>query len=159
MTSAWTKFSGPGNVAFANAASAVTTATFDQAGPYVLRLTASDSLLSAFADVTITVNPAIVTPPTNLAPVVSAGTNQTITLPAGASLNGSVTDDGLPTGAVVTSAWTKFSGPGTVTFANASSAATTATFNQSGTVRAAADGERFAAVGVERRDDHGRRRE
>ena len=132
VTSAWTKFSGPGNVAFANAASAVTTATFDQAGPYVLRLTASDSLLSAFADVTITVNPAVVTPPTNLAPVVSAGTNQTITLPAGASLNGSVTDDGLPTGAVVTSAWTKFSGPGTVTFANAASAVTTATFDQAG---------------------------
>jgi hypothetical protein len=98
----------------------------------VLRLTASDTLLSAFADVAITVNPAVVTPPTNLAPVVSAGTSQTITLPAGASLNGSVTDDGLPTGAVVTRAWTKFSGPGNVSFVNAASAVTTATFDQAG---------------------------
>jgi hypothetical protein len=130
VTSAWTKFSGPGNVTFANAASTVTTATFDQAGSYVLRLTASDTLLSAFSDVTITVNPAVT--PTNLAPVVSAGTNQTITLPAGASLSGSVTDDGLPTGSTVTSAWTKFSGPGTVTFSNAGSAVTTATFDQAG---------------------------
>src|SRR6202041_3503430 len=33
---------------------------------------------------------------TNRAPVVSAGTNQTITLPSQAVLSGSVTDDGLP---------------------------------------------------------------
>ena len=37
----------------------------------MLRLTASDTLLTAFSDVTITVNPA---PPTNQAPVVNAGT-------------------------------------------------------------------------------------
>ena len=133
VTSTWTKFSGPGIVTFANAASAVTTATFDQAGTYVLRLTASDTLLSASSDVTITVNPPIVTPPTNQPPTVNAGANATITLPAGASLSGVVTDDGLPTGATVTSAWTKFSGPGAVTFANAASAVTTATFDQAGT--------------------------
>ena len=62
MTTAWTKFSGPGAVTFTNPASPVTTATFDQAGTYVLRLTANDTLLSAFNEVTITVNPPIVTP-------------------------------------------------------------------------------------------------
>ena len=40
-------------------------AAFDQAGTYVLRLTASDTLLTASSDVTITVNPP---PPTNKAP-------------------------------------------------------------------------------------------
>jgi len=40
--------------------------------------------------VTITVNPPIVTPPTNLPPTVNAGPNETITLPASASLNGAV---------------------------------------------------------------------
>ncbi len=70
---------------------------------------------------TITVNPA---PPTNQAPQVTAGGNQTITLPAGATLAGSVTDDGLPQGAAVTSQWSQRSGPGTATFANAASAST-----------------------------------
>ncbi|MCU1383320.1 MAG: hypothetical protein JWL71_2017, partial [Acidobacteria bacterium] len=129
VTSAWSKVSGPGNVTFANAASAVTTATFDQAGPYVVRLTASDSLLSAFADVTITVNPAA---PTNQAPMVTAGANATITLPAGVSLNGSITDDGLPIGATITAVWSKVSGPGNVAFTNAAGAVTTATFDQAG---------------------------
>ena len=133
VTSVWTKSNGPGVVTFANASSPVTTATFDQAGTYVLRLTANDTLLTAFSEVTITVNPAVVTPPTNLAPIVNAGTAATITLPAGASLSGSVSDDGLPTGATVTSVWTKSNGPGVVTFANASSPVTTATFDQAGT--------------------------
>ena len=154
VTSAWTKFSGPGAVTFANAASPVTTATFDQAGTYVLRLTASDTLLSASGDVTITVNPPIVTPPTNQPPTVNAGANATITLPAGASLSGVVTDDGLPTGATVTSAWTKFSGPGAVTFANAASPGDDGDVRSGRHLRAAADRERHAAVRVQRRHDH-----
>lgn len=70
----------------------------------------------------------------NLAPVVSAGSDQTITLPATANLNGTVTDDGLPTTpGTVTTLWTKFSGPGTVTFGNASAVDTTASFSEAGT--------------------------
>jgi RHS repeat-associated protein len=131
LTYGWAKFSGPGTVTFGNASSAATTATFSQAGTYVLRLTVSDSALSGSADVTIVVNPVGAT---NQAPVVNAGPNQTITLPAGATLSGSATDDGLPNPpALLTYAWTKFSGPGTVTFGNAASAATTATFSQAGT--------------------------
>ncbi|MEQ1730333.1 MAG: hypothetical protein ABL982_18355, partial [Vicinamibacterales bacterium] len=84
VTSTWTQQSGPGTATFANPASPATTATFSVAGTYVLRLTASDTALSASADVTITVNAAPPPPPTNLAPVVSAGSAQTITLPAGA---------------------------------------------------------------------------
>ena len=79
-------------------------------------MSASDSALSASSDVVITVNPA---PPVNQPPVVNAGSAQTITLPATASLSGTVTDDGLPNPpGTVTTTWSKVSGPGTVTFAN-----------------------------------------
>lgn len=71
----WTKVSGPGTVVFANAASAVTSATIDAPGTYVLRLTANDGSLSASDDVTITVLPA------NKAPIVNAGPDQTVTMP------------------------------------------------------------------------------
>jgi hypothetical protein len=69
----------------------------------------------------------------NQAPVVNAGTDQTIKLPSGATLNGSATDDGLPSGSSLTTTWTKSSGPGTVTFADASALSTTASFSESGT--------------------------
>jgi subtilase family serine protease len=130
VTVTWSMDSGPGTVTFANPAAKVTTATFSGAGTYVLRLTASDSSLSASSPVTITVNPT----PANQPPVVNAGSNQTITLPAAASLNGTVTDDGLPSPpATVTVAWSKVSGPGTVTFANPAAKVTTATFSVAGT--------------------------
>ena len=129
VTTTWTKVSGPGTVTFANASALSTTATFSVAGSYTLRLTASDSALSATDDIIITVNAA----PTNKAPVVNAGPDQTITLPATASLVGTATDDGLPNPpAKVTTTWSKVSGTGTVTFANASALSTTATFSTSG---------------------------
>src|SRR6266511_3736386 len=56
-TVSWAKQSGPGSVTFANPTAAATTASFSTAGSYVLRLTASDSALSAFADLTVSVNP------------------------------------------------------------------------------------------------------
>jgi hypothetical protein len=69
-----------------------------------------------------------------MAPVVSAGADQMISLPVtSVSLAGTVSDDGLPAGAAVTAAWSLQSGPGTVTFANAAAAATTATFSTTGT--------------------------
>lgn len=70
--------------------------------------------------------------PVNQAPVVSAGVNQTITLPSAATLNGTVSDDGLPSNALSQN-WSVVSGPGSVTFGSATSAATTATFSASGT--------------------------
>ncbi|MBI4385618.1 hypothetical protein HY573_02205, partial [Candidatus Parcubacteria bacterium] len=57
--------------------------------------------------------------PSNQPPTVNAGAGQTITLPATTALNATVNDDGLPSPpGRVTAAWTKASGPGTVTFAN-----------------------------------------
>ena len=131
VTATWSKFSGPGTVSFADASKAATTATFGAAGTYVLRLTAYDGSLTTTDDVTVTVNPA---PKQNTAPVVGAGPDLSVTLPNPATLNGTVSDDGLPNPpATVTATWSKFSGPGTVSFADASKAATTATFGAAGT--------------------------
>jgi hypothetical protein len=57
LTSQWTKLSGPGTVAFGDATSPVTTATFFDPGTYVLRLTGNDSQLSTQDDVTVVSSP------------------------------------------------------------------------------------------------------
>ena len=127
VTTLWSVASGPGTVTFTNAAAIDATASFSVAGIYVLRLTASDSALGASDEVTITVSPP------NLAPTVSAGPDQTIGLPANATLDGTVTDDGLPNPpAMVTTVWSQLSGPGTATFANATAVDTTASFSAAG---------------------------
>lgn len=55
VTVAWTQQSGPGVVTFGAASQANTTAVFPTDGTYVLRLTASDGLLSAYDEVTVRV--------------------------------------------------------------------------------------------------------
>src|SRR5439155_2391697 len=70
---------------------------------------------------------------TNQPPSVNDGPDQTIKLPNTATLNGTVTDDGLPTGSTLTITWSKVSGPGTVTFINPNAANTTASFSTAGT--------------------------
>ncbi|MEO8345815.1 MAG: PASTA domain-containing protein, partial [Betaproteobacteria bacterium] len=130
LTFGWAKISGPGTVTFAAPSSLTTTATFGVAGVYVLSFTANDSALATSASVTITVNPA---GPGNQPPAVNAGADQSITLPATATLNGTATDDGLPNPpAALTIGWTMVTGPAPVTFANAAVAVTTAYFVQAG---------------------------
>ena len=66
-------------------------------------------------------------------PLVNAGADQTITLPASATLAGTVTDDGLPAPpGAVSSAWSTVSGPGTVTFGDVSAPQTSASFSAAG---------------------------
>ncbi len=80
-----------------------------------------------------TTTSAPVTIQSNLAPVVEAGYNQSVTLPASTTLFGSATDDGLPTSpGTLTYSWTKTSGPGTVSFGTPNSATTTASFSSEG---------------------------
>jgi hypothetical protein len=85
----------------------------------------------------------------NIAPTVDAGLNQVIISPArSASLDGTVSDDGKPTGGTLTQTWSRNSGPGTVTFANANAVDTTATFSALGTYElrlSAGDGELTAS--------------
>lgn len=126
VSTTWSKVSGPGTVTFGNPNVTVTTVSFSVAGTYILRLTATDSQLAASEDLQVIVIPQ------NFAPSVNAGADQTISLPNTASLNGSVSDDGLPAGSTLTTLWTKVSGPGDVTFANASVAVTTAAFSAPG---------------------------
>jgi hypothetical protein len=71
---------------------------------------------------------------TNLAPVVNAGPDRGASGGGSVLLSGSVTDDGQPNPpASVSNLWTKFSGPGTVTFGNPRAASTMATFSDPGT--------------------------
>jgi VCBS repeat-containing protein len=128
LTAAWSKTSGPGTVIFSNPTSAITNATFSAPGSYVLTLVGDDGELSSSDTVSVEV-----TGVTNLAPVVNVGPDQSITLPANiVTLPGSVTDDGVP-GPTVTTLWTKVSGPGPVTFADATAPTTDATFVIEGT--------------------------
>jgi K319L-like, PKD domain/Glycosyl hydrolase family 12 len=63
VTQQWSQVSGPGTVTFTDAIAVDTTATFTQAGEYLLRLTATDGALFASDDVVITVNPEGTPPP------------------------------------------------------------------------------------------------
>ena len=130
LTSTWTHVSGPGTVSFANPSAADTTATFSTAGTHILRLTANDGALAAQDEVTITVNPAT---PGNTPPVVNAGPDQQITLPATATMAATVTDDGLPPPAGLTYLWTTDSGPTNAGFSSATVEDPTVTFPLAGT--------------------------
>jgi hypothetical protein len=124
------EFSNEPTVTISNPTSPITQVAFSQPGTYVLQLSASDTQYTTTSQVTVTALPA---QSPNQPPVVSAGTNQSITLPNQAVLNGSVKDDGLPAGAPLTIQWSMVFGPGTVVFANPSQPNTTATFSQAGT--------------------------
>ena len=81
----------------------------------------------------VRIEPGTSEPPANQAPTVSAGPDRAITLPSSVTLTGSASDDGLPNPpAAMTYAWTKVSGPGTVTFSAPTSLSTTASFSASG---------------------------
>ena len=122
FTATWSQVSGPGTTTFGNAGALSTTATFSASGVYVLKLAASDGTVQASGTTTVSVN---------VPPVVSAGGNQTVNFPQPLALAGTVADNDLPN-ETVTSLWTQVSGPGTATFAKASSPATSVTFSASG---------------------------
>jgi hypothetical protein len=124
----WSKTNGPGEVIFTDTNLEDTTASFSASGIYILRLTADDTAESNYDEVTITVSPLV-----NQPPQVEAGSFQVVYLPGNAILDGTVTDDGLgiPPGTLIIT-WGKTSGPGSVTFTDASSEDTTASFSEPG---------------------------
>jgi hypothetical protein len=138
----WIKVSGPGVVIFGDNTAASTTAQFSLAGTYLLRLNASDFQRYGSDDVIV-----IVASPVNQPPIVSAGPDQTNTMGRVASLLGTVTDDGLPAGSSISVAWSKVSGPGTVSFSNPNTATAGATFGLVGfyTLRLAANDGQLSA--------------
>jgi hypothetical protein len=132
VTTTWNKVSGPGTITFGSTTAVDTTAKFSQAGAYELQLTASDGSLTSSDKLVVTVNSSTTT--TNQAPVVAAGADRTILITDTLSLNGTVSDDGLPNPpAQVTTTWNKVSGPGTITFGSTTAVDTTAKFSQAGT--------------------------
>lgn len=71
-------------------------------------------------------------PPANLAPIVSAGTNQTVISPIAMALSGQASDDGKPLPENLSFHWTELSGPAPVTFDNPSSLSPNVTFPTGG---------------------------
>ena len=127
----WGKKDGNGTVIFSSPNSLATTATFSTSGTYTLTLSATDSELQSSNDIVITVNPEA---QNNIAPTVNAGPDQTITLPASATLSATATDDGLPNPpGQLTVSWSKLEGNGGVTFSAQTSLITEASFSQAGT--------------------------
>jgi subtilisin-like proprotein convertase family protein len=124
----WRILSAPsGSTAFvANSSEPLASFTPDANGDYVVQLTVRRGVLKNSTTKTVTVNQ-------NTAPVVLASANSPITLPAFANLDGTVSDDGLPAPSTLSLQWSKFSGPGTVSFGNAAVEDTTATFSSAGT--------------------------
>ncbi len=87
-------------------------------------------------------NVTIIGTPENTAPAVLAGAGGSGHINTPVALDGTITDDALPmTPGTTAASWTQVSGPGQVTFANASAVDTTATFNMVGSyvLRLAAD--------------------
>lgn len=128
VTALWVKESGPGTVTFTNPNAVDTTARFSLEGRYELQLIANDGEFSVNDTMAVTVNPVV-----NQAPSVNAGPDRTIVLNQSAVLDGTVSDDGLPSPpGSVTTLWVQQSGPGTVTFANPNAVDTTASFSALG---------------------------
>ncbi|HEX5769895.1 MAG TPA: PKD domain-containing protein, partial [Nocardioidaceae bacterium] len=130
LTYSWTQVSGEGTTTFSAPSAEDTSATFSAAGTYVLRLTASDGELTGSDQVTVTVAPST-GGGSNTAPVVNAGPDQSVTLPASATLNATVTDDGLP-GTGLSYVWTQVSGPGVATFSPSNAEDTSVSFSAGG---------------------------
>jgi len=131
LTVAWTQISGPTTAVFSSPNTAVTQATFNAIGLYVLQLSANDGQYTSTSQVSVYVYTQNSTGQ-NQPPYVNAGPDQTVLLPASALLDGVAVDDGLPSGTLAVQ-WTALSGPGTVTFSSPTTAVTQASFSMAGT--------------------------
>jgi RHS repeat-associated protein len=143
----WSVVSGPGTVSFSDVHAIQPTCQFSKDGTYVFRLTVVAGEETQTDDVTVRLTPY------NKAPWVDAGPNRSVrTLDVAVPLNGTVRDDGLPENTPLQIQWRPKYGPGTVTFADAASPTTTATFSLEGIYTLelfASDGQYSATSTVE----------
>ncbi|MBN1491134.1 MAG: PKD domain-containing protein [Phycisphaerae bacterium] len=110
----WSKVSGPGTVAFSSTTSVNPTATFSEAGTYVLRLTATDGSLTSHDEMTVYVLPVITAqadPSSGTAPLVvqftaMEGGSPASTVPADATFDWDLGDGTMATGAQVSHTYT-----------------------------------------------------
>ncbi len=113
-----------------NSASGSITGTVSNSGTFNTSVTVTDGR-GGSANTTFVWSVSTVT--VNNPPTVNAGGDQVITFPSSANLNGTANDDGLPNPpGSLTYNWSKLSGPGTVTFGNAGTRNTTASFSIAG---------------------------
>ncbi|MBN8688851.1 MAG: DUF4990 domain-containing protein [Chitinophagales bacterium] len=117
----WTKINGPATFTIVNATQAQTVINNLVQGTYQFVLTVTDNSGASGKDtMTVVVNPA---PAVNQAPVVNAGSDQAITLPANSvNMMGSATD---PDGTISAYLWTKITGPAQYTIVFPTQAQTT----------------------------------
>lgn len=122
LSYAWSQVSGPATATLTSASSALSDVIFPQAGIYTFRATVSDGAASATSDVSVTVA-------ANSAPTAYASTPTPVAGPSVTSvtLSGGAIDDGLPGVLPLSYEWSQLSGPGTMVFADPTSASTTAT--------------------------------
>jgi hypothetical protein len=118
--------SGPGSVNFSSPNTLHTEAAFSVAGTYVLQVAADDGDLTSVDELIV-----VVTGEANQAPVVNAGVDKTVVLPASVSLVGAATDDGMPAPTLFPT-WSKVSGPGDVIFTAGGQLSTQAYFTAKG---------------------------
>ena len=129
ISTQWAQVSGPVAATITQLTPTSVKVTFTTAGVYTFKLTASDGQLSSSATINITVT----TAGGNQPPAVTAGANQTITLPQNtASLRGDARDDGLPAGSTLSVTWSALSGPAPVVFSDPNALVTQATFGAAG---------------------------
>ncbi|MDX2151370.1 MAG: hypothetical protein SFV54_11605 [Bryobacteraceae bacterium] len=111
------------NVIDPDTATAVVTVAAGQTGDRTLTLTSGAVTASRPAVFSLSAG--------NLPPVVKAGLNQSLVLPGSLTLSGTVTDDGLPNNQL-SFGWQVVAAPGTVTFGDQNSLATTVSFSNEG---------------------------
>ena len=127
VTTLLTQTSGPAPIQFADPTKLNTLMTFSAPGSYGVRISASDTQLTATAFLTVTVNQA------NKAPVINGPGGYTLVQPATTlTFTNTVTDDGQPAGAPLTTQWTQVSGPQLAQFVDPTNPQTTATFPAAG---------------------------
>ncbi|HVU09389.1 MAG TPA: LamG-like jellyroll fold domain-containing protein [Verrucomicrobiae bacterium] len=120
----WSQIAGPSVATISDVHATNPIVTVTNNGYYVFQLEGNDTQLTNYAEVAVSVG-------RNQAPVVNAGPNQAVN-GSSTTLNGSVADDGLPSG-ITNINWSEVSGPGTAVFGNATQAVTAVTFTTPGT--------------------------
>jgi gliding motility-associated-like protein len=116
-TGTWTQVSGPGTITFGNINSPSSSATASTFGTYVLQWTINNGTCSTSSTVSITFDEM---------PIPAAAGNDAAVCGLTINLNGNTPNVG-------SGAWAMVSGPGTITFSNASSATSSATASVYGT--------------------------
>ncbi len=122
---------GNGNQAASQGLAEFSGLSYSIAGSIYLRASASD--YEGICSNQVSVAGYSVPAEQNMAPVVNAGDTQTIVIGQSATLSATVTDDGLPSGSVLSFEWSKVSGAGTVNFSNPSQKTTNVSFGSTGT--------------------------